>query len=281
MSRKNRQQGFSILELLIASSFGLVFGSMAIGSLVNSRTSFEHRTTAAMVVDNGRVAIEELTHMIRMAGYVNVLSPGAEVPVSSFYTGPCGKFDNCTKDGSGDESDQIAFMLNPPPDDGTETDCVGESLHTEQAIAARSVVAHLFLVTDTDGERALSCQTFLINNDGTSIAVNESPQEIVPGVDSMQILYGKTDMQNSREQDTQISYYASADTVSASKPPEGSSTPWIDLTAVRIALLVNSGQSDNSQPLETQSYKLLDGPEIKRSDRTLRQVFTRTVLMNN
>ena len=97
----------------------------------------------------------------------------------------------------------------------------------------------------------------------------------------MQILYGKSDMQNSREQDTQLSYYASADSVSTSKPPEGSSTPWIDLAAVRIALLVNSGQDDYSQSLETRTYKLLDGPEIKLSDRTMRKVFTRTVFMNN
>ena len=131
--RPGRQLGFSILELLIASSIGLAFGSLAIGSLVNSRTSFEHRTTGALVVDNGRVAIEELTAMVRMAGYVNVLSTGIEVPVSSYYAGPCGAFDRCTKDGSNDESDQIAFMLNPPPDDGTETDCVGNNLHKEKA----------------------------------------------------------------------------------------------------------------------------------------------------
>ncbi len=237
--------------------------------------------TGALVEDNARMAIEEMTTMIRMAGYVNTLSPGADVPMSTFYTGPCGTFDRCTKDGTDTGSDQIAFMLNPPPDDGSETDCVGGALHDDSAIAARSVVAHLFLVTENDGVSALSCQTFIIKSDGTAIPVNDSPQELVQGVSNMQILYGKSNMQDSREQDTQLSYYASADTVNATAPPEGSTTPWIDLVAVRIALLVNSGQDDYSQDLETRKFKLLDGPEIERTDRKVWQLFSATVMMNN
>lgn len=277
----HRQSGFSLIELMVAASIGLAFSSIALTSLVNSRVSFEQRTNDALVIENGRLAMEEITDMVRMAGYVNVLSPGAEVPVSAFFTGPCGDFDPCTKDGTGTESDQIAFLLNPPPDDGTETDCVGNSLHEEAVIAARSVVAHLFLISEHDGSRALSCQTFLVKNDGTSTAVNETPQELVPGVDSMQILYGKTDMQDARELNTQLSYYASADVVSASTPPDGSNTPWIGLVSVQIALLVNSGQEDNSQDLKTRKFKLLDGPEIEHTDQKLWQVFTQTTRMNN
>jgi len=276
-----KQMGFSLVELMIAATIGLAFGSMAITSLVNSRTSFEHRNASARVIENGRMAVDELTAMIRMAGYYDPLAPGTEVPVAQVFTGACGSFKQCTGDGTGTESDQIAFLMNPPPDDGSETDCVGNPVHEEKVIAARSVVAYLFLITEDDDGHALSCQTFLVDKDGIAEAINKTPQKLVPGIESMQILYGKTDIENMRDRDTQLSFYASAEVISAMKAPEGGSTPWIDLASVRFALLVNAGEEDTSQELEKKAYQLLDGPELVRADRKLRHIFSSTVLVNN
>ncbi len=276
-----RHSGFSLLELMISMALGLFFLAVATTFLLSSRVAHSTQDINSRLQENGRFALDELSSSIRMAGYVDVLAADAQIPVGQFYTGPCAGFDPCTADGGGNASDRIAVLMNPPPDDGTDEDCVGNPLDADAAMAATSVAAYLYMVGDDNGVSSLMCQTFLIDADGVANTVNATPQVLVSGVDNLQVLYGVTDISSMEDVDTRIQRYVNAETVDGLPVPLGAATPWVDIAAVRLAVLANSGLNDRSDLEETRTFNLLDAPPLAMADKARRQVFGTTVTVNN
>lgn len=117
-----------------------------------------------------------------------------------------------------------------------------------------------YIRANADGEPALYRERLGVS--GGSSAT--SPEELVPGVENMQIVYGE-DSNNDKAVDT----YVTADNV----------TNWSNVLSVRVSLLMATKQ-DERVATEPQTYAY-NGATFTASDRLLRRVFTTTIAVRN
>lgn len=278
------QQGFTIVELMISVVLSLMFISGAVAYLSSSTSMQEIQIAASRVQENARFALDELSASIRMAGYYDVLAPSNDIPSGQFFTGACGKFDPCTADGSGTgtaASDRIAVLLNPPENDGTDSDCAGNPVSNTIQTAISSVVAHLYRIDKIDGINTLVCDSFLIDISNKATLINPAPYELVAGIEYMQIVYGKTDIKHAGQTNTQLERYVTATDIHNMSPPTGLDTAWVDISSVRVGLLTGSGHADRAARQRSNEYQVLDSDPVTLSDRNYRKVFTSTIQINN
>jgi type IV pilus assembly protein PilW len=110
------------------------------------------------------------------------------------------------------------------------------------------------------------------NADGTGPALwrvtsNGAPQEIIPGAEALEILYGVDTVADTL---VTVDSYVTASAV----------TNWNRVVSVSIALLIRSAEA-NSQILDTRPYTLLTRVVPAFNDRFQRSVFTTTVTLRN
>lgn len=91
-SRKNKQCGFTMVELMIAMALSLVLGVAVLTVFANNRHSFNQDENALRMQDDARHALREIAFDISMAGhYADLLLPGSIFPDTSLTLGnDCG-----------------------------------------------------------------------------------------------------------------------------------------------------------------------------------------------
>ncbi|ACL74295.1 conserved hypothetical protein [Thioalkalivibrio sulfidiphilus HL-EbGr7] len=88
-----RQKGLSLVELMVAMVIALILTAGVISIFVGSQTAYRFNDAMSRVQENGRYAINVLSHDVRMAGYAGCARPGA-VPISNIANPPTlGDFD--------------------------------------------------------------------------------------------------------------------------------------------------------------------------------------------
>lgn len=132
-------------------------------------------------------------------------------------------------------------------------------------VTTASVVAY-YVGLGADGAPAL----FEAFTD-TSSASGFSPQEIVPGVENMQVLYGVAPAGS----DAPTQYLTAAE-VSTQSP-----ALWSKVVSVRVALLLRSATGAVHRPGVAQTYDLLGTGVVAPRDTRLRQIFTATIALRN
>lgn len=284
LSTCQRQRAFTLIELMISVALSLVFLSGLIMFVVSSQQIQNIQKASSRTQENARFALDELSASIRMAGFHNELSPGNDIPSGQFYLGSCGNFDPCTADGTSPEthgSDRIAILVNPPEDDGTDGDCQGNPVSGDVVEAANSVVINLYRIEKGSSYNTLVCESYLQDSAGNTSLINEEPYEIVSGIDAMQLLYGVSDTESSGQVNYSLTRYLSASEVSALDPPAGLPSAWINISAVRVALLAGSATDNRAATHKEQTFKLLDQPPMTIQDNAYRKVYDSTVQINN
>jgi type IV pilus assembly protein PilW len=251
--KTNSQAGVSLVELMIAMTLGIFLMGATAQMYFSTRLTSNLNNELNRLQENGRFALELLSESIRIAGYMGPSQTGA-IP-AYFLQSACGGFDPCTSDGGGTNSDRIAVQINPPPDDGTETDCTGT------AIGATDVIANVYYITTTDDVSTLTCRGFNV----TTNAWNAAEQALIDGIDSMQIQYGIDSTGNG------TTAFVSADQVAS----------WGDVRAVRIGLLINAGDSSDAVGDTEREFILLDADKMTFNDEKVRQIYTTTAAINN
>ena len=97
------------------------------------------------------------------------------------------------------------------------------------------------------------------------VVSDEAPQEIIAGVEALQVKYG-VDTDNN----TTVNQYVNANAV----------TDWSQVVSVSLALLIRSAEA-NSQTVDSRTYTLLDTSVGPYNDRFQRSLFTTTVTLRN
>src|SRR5690606_24653546 len=191
--------------------------------------------------------LEFLGRSVRLGGYYDPTSTPDWIPHA--LEGPgCGG--ECSTNGAGNASDQLAVVYQPPHDPGVgkRYDCGGREV-TE-------VVVNVFRVEGG----SLRCFSYVKGQ-----LPNQSVA-LVSGIDRLQVLYGVStqgDLDSANQ-------YVSADRVA----------DWGMVRAVRLAVLANSERAVNPPP-PPRDYILLDAAPVSFDDRLARQIYTTTIQLRN
>jgi type IV pilus assembly protein PilW len=229
----------------------LIMLSAVVQIFLSSERTYSLSNDMSRIQENGRFSLDFMTQAIRLGGYQG--EKGDSLPY--LLDTACGGFDPCTSNGGGTDSDRIAVYLNPAPDDGTETDCTGAN------VGANDEIANVYYITITNGISSLTCRGFNVTNNGW----NAAEQPLIDGIENMQVQYGIDTT------GTGVSRFVSAESVA----------DWTQIRAIRLGLLVNSGDQTGSGDETQRRYVVLDGGELAFNDRHIRQIYTTTISLPN
>ena len=331
--------GFSLIELLVAMTLGLFLIGGAITMFMSNSRTYNEQVSMSRLQENARFALDILMRDIRIAGYsgcsddfnsvTNNISVDAKQLLSfinaiegieqgSTTWKPSASTENITSIKAGTDGIAVRYFQNLSPltaamtaIDGDLTidataaalksgdlfavsDCGSADIFALSADINAGIIKHAEVVTNgTNNTTGNLSKLYLLDSSLMRVisrryiikfATNGQPslfriqylkdaitdnfsvieQELIPGVDNMQILYGIATGVGDRLPDT----YAKASDV----------TQWNNVVSVRLALLLST-ETDNFSTLAT-SHNLL-GEEILNNDKRRRRMYTATVKIRN
>jgi type IV pilus assembly protein PilW len=253
----DRQRGLSLVELMISITIGLILIAGVAQIFMSGRQSFNTQSGMGSLQENGRFALRFLQKGLELSGFPRTTGPaGGNPPVAPFVTDTADadpalanvvvSSTTITADSGGTASDSIMIRYNSDPSvPDSDLDCLGNrstvlasgscttgtnsgDAATNQAGSCSWSVVNSFFVEDNQ----LMCD----GNGGTTGSATPK-QPIVSGVENMQILYGE---------DTDGDEFASANVFRTASAIAN----WANVTAIRIALLVNSSSGASAIPTD-------------------------------
>jgi type II secretory pathway pseudopilin PulG len=277
LHHKRQQQGFTRVELMISILISTIMLGVAGSQLIGSRTLFALQEADGRIEENARYALEVLTSNIRMASFTDINDGSQTLVTGQFFSRSCdaADFNPCTDDGAGTDPDHFAVWYNPPSTN--EVDCSGQAL---PAANTSSSIANVFYIDadDITGINGLRCRSYAINSSNTASLIAGSQQEIIAGIESMQILYGITD----RSYGSSVPIrYVSAGTVNALVDNASLREKWASIMSVRVTILAGTGFSDGADKADSRIFSISDAPPITFTDGNRRKIFSSTVAINN
>lgn len=269
--KTQKQNGFSIIELLVAVVISMLLLTGVIQVFLASKQTYTTNEAASRLQENGRFALEFIAQSARHAGYVEPANTTASKPAPIAIPGAatCNTPQVCSSNGAGNASDAIGFTLQPRLLEGNvRRDCLGSVVGDANNI---DLIINQFVIipaASAADHPALGCRSWNINDN--SWISGASPASLIDGIDALQIQYGLSS--NSSDLNS-ANQYVSAERVTALNK-------WNDVAAIRIAVLANSVERTNP-PTPARPYVLLDAAPIFIDDGKARQVFTTTIKLRN
>ena len=201
---RQSQSGMSLVELMVAITIGMVLAIVAANAYMSASTAQSGQTDLTRIQESARFTFDLFAREARLAGYRNNTVSGANwlsfdtaVAANSYVTGT-NDASTITVAGSTatvlNSSDTITFRyyghdnaaVPPTAADGSIVDCTGTAIRRDQLLAET-----LFVAADAtnNNEPTLFCGTVLTDTAGTILSQSQVP--LIPGVESLQILYGE------------------------------------------------------------------------------------------
>src|SRR5690606_10267500 len=84
----NKQRGFSLVELMIAITLGLILTTGIIQVFLSSRLVYTTQQAMSRIQETGRLGMEFLGHDIRMAGFMGCSTRDEDVPITNTLNNP-------------------------------------------------------------------------------------------------------------------------------------------------------------------------------------------------
>jgi type IV pilus assembly protein PilW len=250
MKVKANQAGFSLIEIMIA----LLIGAFLLGGIlqifIGSKQTYKMQENLSRLQENGRLALNYLSSDIRLAGYWGCLSP-----ISPNNSDVAGTNDNS---GGGDNIDdgtdtitiKASFVLTP-------TGTCGATVNSVNSCGTG-------INCYTDPRSTIS---YKINNSVLQQDTNGQQNNLIDGIENMQIIYGVD-----TNEDSTANYYVPANDVTAND--------WPKVVSVRISLLAATFDKNlTTQPLQYVFNGITTTPPD--TDHKIRRVFTTTIALRN
>lgn len=230
---RRAQPGFSLVELMIAMTIGLVI-ALVIGELfVANQRTYTVQDENARVQENARFALAMLSRQVRMAGFRRSECNAAAV---CFFDSGANAVIAGSNDGDTNSSDRIQIQFFGSDNtagtasDNSVADCLGNSKRMSERVNDTFLIAPN---PANSNEPTLYCQRAGDAAPGTPL---------VAGVESMQILYGEDSNQ--------------ADAAKTADRYLPAGNPSLDMTrvvSVRISMLFRSNTGANTA-VDTRKY---------------------------
>ncbi len=271
--KHSQQRGLTLIELMVAMVISLLIlaGLFTVYQSNQRGNRFNDGLTRAQ--ENGRFAVDFLARDIRQAAF-----PANDVNIQNFLF--LGSLDNVVVANNPNPSDTLVLRHGAA---GLPTsDCSGLLPGDPGYSADQNPVTNGLTTLNQYDIR----DTGRLNNRGNPIfALFCNGNELVEGIESMQVLYGvDTDIPF----DTRDSI-ANEYVISSAVPDldADGDADWSRVVSLRIALLANSVDERTSAP-SPRTFNLLDFPvgsydgnSAMPTDRKIRRVYTTTVLIRN
>ena len=237
------QQGFTLVELMVGMTIGLVL-LLVIGSVfVSSRQVFREQEDSARVQEGGRFALEVIGRSIKQAGHVEMPFTGLKVE----FTGTAISGTN----GGPGVADTLTTQYEGAVGD---SDCEG----TGVTVAGRIIQNH-FNIDAANAELQCNGQ---ISDTPTVPGAPPSGQVLLSNVEDLQVLYG---VDNDGDQSVDQYIASPAD--------------WGDVVTARVCVLI---RSEKTNVVSAGNYLDCSGTSTAiPSDRRLRRAFTATFNLRN
>jgi type IV pilus assembly protein PilW len=218
------QTGMTLIEIMIALLIGAFLIGGVIQIFINSQQTYRMQNNLSRIQENGRFASNLIGRDVRKTSYWGCLTRA-----SGDIAG-----------GNSTITLKAAFATIPTGSCGTVVDKTA-AYYTD----------------------ATSTITYSINNTALRKSTNNQNNDLIEGVENMQILYGED-----TNTDNWANYYTTANNV----------VNWENVVSIRVSLLIIS-LDDNlaAQPL---AYTF-NGVTTTPTDRRLRRVFTSTFAIRN
>ena len=243
------QQGFTLVELMIALTISLIL-LLVIGTVfTSSRQAFRMQEDNARIQESGRFALEVLGRSIKQAGHTNV-------PFTGFKLAFTGNAISGTDGGAG--ADTITLQYDGVAGD---RDCgVGTAVTAADIVAGNNIIQNHFNLDTANAQ--LRCAGTI----AAAPAVPGAPptgQALLENVEDLQILYG-------------------IDTTGDQSANQYVATPvdWTQVVTARVCVLIRSEQTN--LVLAGNNYLNCNGvATVVPADRRLRRAFTETFNLRN
>jgi len=184
VSFRSRQRGFSLTELMVAVVVGLVLTIVVSQVFLGNKDAFRTQDDASRIAENARFIQLVLNRTIRNTGYT-YWNLGAGQQFKAAWTGKAQLAGvNASGPGGSDEvtvSYYGSSAVAGGAQDGSVLTCHGVGVSDDTTINPAS--NRFYVATGNDGRPALFCRSVY---NGTTLS-----RELVPGVESFQILYGE------------------------------------------------------------------------------------------
>ena len=244
---KNHQQGFSLVELMIALVLGLIVGGMVMQVFIMNNRSVVFQRAAITVQDQGRVALDMMARYIRMTGYQESVLAG----------------DSLTDSLSGEENgatDKITVQYQAGNNMTTTLyDCVGSGFND----SGDELSSTFELQTDGD-LYTLYCYNGSSLNDASGAS-----GAIASNIEQLDILYGV----DTNDSDQAPNQYMTATAVS------NSSYSMNDVVAVKVCLVIASDNNIISSEATFDDFCVSGTPAV--TDKRIRRKVASTISLRN
>ena len=280
MNTLHKQQGMTLIELMIAGVLSLTIAYFIMNIMVTSSRTAVQSEGLAQAQENGRFTLSWLETNIRKAGYLpgtsqERIQPFADLCADVLPRPPASGAD-CTFE-SNTESDRIAVrrtFVTSSTLASDYSDCTGVDLRG--TVNDGDVLVDVYwtelnydpgsgVATDDDYNDVLRCVTYY-NNNPVSPA-----QVIASGIESLQVLYGSRPSADPQNRNNVNRYTSLADIAPVD---------WDSVRSVRIAVLTRSF-SNTTTAQDTRSYIVLDADPLTFTDRIARHIQSTTIYLPN
>lgn len=292
MNHKNRfRRGFTIVELLISITIGLLLSLAAVNLFITNQSTFNLQKGVSDVSDNGRFVLEFAAQQLRGAGYVPADTtihsenfpqvivtaddfPNGDIVVASKESINALGAPNAGAQGGVGKSDSLMVQYFT----AVQTrDCEGVIVP-----AGSYVLVRLFLRPDatTGTGSALACEGGYHSGGTSAVLTNFNKNDtggvvLLPSVDNFQVLLGISDTASGAANRPQRYVTVSTYAALIPRPP---------IAAIKLGLLVSSIDKSSEQTSPTQPVSVLN--EVLPvtsipSDGRIRRVFSSTVSLRN
>lgn len=255
MPQQSIQHGFTLVEIMVAITLSMFLVGGLVQIYSSSKRSSILQSTLAEYQENQRFALDFLNRDIRMAGFFDQSIQTSIKPVDKFHYKPLDATDDKnSKNATDDGSDIITVQYE------SDRDCMGNKIDDT--------------IADNIGPngRTIAINKYTVESETLYCEGNASirKQPLIDGVVNMQVLYGE-DLSALKpgEQATADRYVHIEDVNKMDR-----------IKTVRIALLFITPRPVKNKA-ESETFKLLDAPEITANDTYRREVVTTTIALRN
>lgn len=316
-AHRSRQQGRSLIELMVALLVGFVILAGVLVSSTGSITSSRSSNSTTRLEDDAQQAMNILTMQLRVAGYSQRrLNTLAGVPDRLFAGAPVRGCDTgfantnapgwnaavarhsqvLTCGGNGQAALAVLYEadLNNTPASaaGLPTDCLGQSIpNTASSLAASGTGAatvrlaenRYYLGNLSNGTWSLMCAGSGSANGGGVPFNGTVGQAMVSNIEAMTIRYGITQTFTPRELGGTPDWgnvatrYVTAAEVDAAFPG-APDDPWNSVMAIKVCLTVRADTETADEPVP---YTNCNNALVRPNDRFLRRTLTSVVTLRN